>query len=175
MRPQLNNVCVVSKPEGGLPDAFVGSSEWLKLEPKVPSYFLLLALRSRFVREQLGVTGGQTRPRVQADRVANVKVPVPSEAVQEQASALLDTLIGSNAKLESQSIVFRAMLGDAEKAELAMQRDGAATAPDEVGCMGADDKCSLGSWHIRLPCNCYLAGYSRLCAQKANSKGRNAS
>jgi SAM-dependent methyltransferase len=99
MRPSLNNVVIVSRPQSGLPRAMCGSSEWVRLAPSTHPYFALVAARSSFVREQLHSTGGQTRPRIQPSDLARVQVPDPGP----EAAALIDGLLcaAHTARLEA--------------------------------------------------------------------------
>lgn len=82
LRPNLNNVAIVSRPVPDLPTAFCGSTEWIRLRPadEISRYFLLLAARSSFVREQLQATSGQTHPRARPDELPDVVVPDPGAA-----------------------------------------------------------------------------------------------
>ena len=91
IRPSLNNVVIVSRPQSDLPAAMCGSSEWVRLAPSGHPYFALVAARSAFVREQLRSTGGQTRPRIKATDLTEVSVPDPGP----EAQALMDDLVGS--------------------------------------------------------------------------------
>jgi len=90
MRPSLNNVVIATRPQADLPAAMCGSSEWVRLAPPSHPYFALVAARSRFVRDQLISTGGQTRPRIKAGDLETVEVPDPGS----EARALIDSLIG---------------------------------------------------------------------------------
>jgi len=80
IRPSLNNVVIASKPHPDLPSTLCGSSEWVRLKPEIDTYFALTAARSRFVRDQLKSTGGQTRPRIKADDLPGLFVPDPGAA-----------------------------------------------------------------------------------------------
>jgi SAM-dependent methyltransferase len=80
IRPSLNNVIIASKPHPDLPETLCGSSEWIRLKPEMDRYFALIAARSHFVRDQLGSTGGQTRPRIKASALPSLYVPDPGEA-----------------------------------------------------------------------------------------------
>jgi len=99
IRPSLNNVVIVSRPQADLPEAMCGSSEWVRLAPATHPYFALVAARSFFVREQLRSTGGQTRPRIKAADLETVSVPDPGP----EAQALIDELVGTahRARLEA--------------------------------------------------------------------------
>lgn len=99
IRPSLNNVVIVSRPQSGLPEAMCGSSEWVRLAPPTHPYFALVAARSSFVRAQLRSTGGQTRPRIKAGDLDEVQIPDPGP----EARALIDDLVGEahRARLES--------------------------------------------------------------------------
>ncbi len=77
IRPSLNNVVIAAKPHPDLPDSLCGSSEWVRLKPEFERHFALVAARSSFVRDQLGSTGGQTRPRIKADDLPDLFVPDP--------------------------------------------------------------------------------------------------
>jgi len=90
IRPNLNNVVIVARPSDDLPRAMCGSSEWIRLAPVAHPYFSLVAARSRFVRDQLASTGGQTRPRIRAGDLEEVVVPDPGE----EARVLIDGLVG---------------------------------------------------------------------------------
>ncbi len=99
IRPNLNNVVIVSRPLAELPPAMCGSSEWVRLAPVAHPYFALVAARSSFVRQQLQSTGGQTRPRIKAGDLESVEVPDPGP----EAAALIDALVGQahQARLEA--------------------------------------------------------------------------
>ncbi len=90
IRPELNNVVLVRRPDPALPAEMCGSSEWVRLRPRRTPHFVLLAARSSFVRQQLRATGGQTRPRIQAADLPDVEVPDPGPALRERLDALLD-------------------------------------------------------------------------------------
>jgi len=77
IRQSLNNVVIAQRPHPDLPIEMCGSSEWIRLQPQHESYFALVAARSRFVRDQLKSTGGQTRPRIKADDLPYLYVPDP--------------------------------------------------------------------------------------------------
>ncbi len=89
MRPELNNVVLARRPRAGLPSRMAGSGEWVRLRPRGEAAFTLLALRSRFARDQLVVTGGQTRPRARVEDIAGLELPDPGPS----ARAALDTLL----------------------------------------------------------------------------------
>jgi len=89
IRPSLNNVAVVQRPDPGVPSRMCGSSEWVRLRAAVQPHFALLALRSRFVRDQLRDTGGQTRPRIRAQDLDDVEVPLPPEALRARLDAVV--------------------------------------------------------------------------------------
>ena len=103
IRPNLNNVVIVSRPQADLPAAMCGSSEWVRLAPTSHPYFALVAARSCFVRTQLASTGGQTRPRIKAGDLETVKVPHPGD----EAAALIDGLVGQAHKkrLEARRVI----------------------------------------------------------------------
>jgi len=90
LRPANNKVAVVRRPDPALPDVLCGSSEWVRLRPHEHPYFALTAARSAFVRAQLQVTGGQTRPRLRADDLPGIAVPDPGPV----GRALVDRLVG---------------------------------------------------------------------------------
>lgn len=89
IRPSLNNVAIVSRPDPDTPEELCGSSEWVRFRAVARPHFALLALRSRFVRDQLRGTGGQTRPRVRAQDLDAVEVPLPDEALQARLDAVV--------------------------------------------------------------------------------------
>jgi SAM-dependent methyltransferase len=89
MRPELNNVVRAVRPRPDLPAQLAGSGEWVRLRPGAEPSFTLLALRSSFAREQLVVTGGQTRPRARVEDIAGLTLPDPGPT----ARAVLDTLL----------------------------------------------------------------------------------
>ena len=89
LRPANNKVALVRRPDPSLPDALCGSSEWVRLRPREHPYFALTAARSAFVRAQLQVTGGQTRPRLRADDLPEIAVPDPGPV----GRALVDRLV----------------------------------------------------------------------------------
>jgi SAM-dependent methyltransferase len=89
MRPELNNVVIAHRPRGGLPPRLAGSGEWVRLRARREPTFTLLALRSPFARQQLVVTGGQTRPRVRAEDIVALELPDPGP----KARAALDSLL----------------------------------------------------------------------------------
>ena len=89
LRPELNNVVLVARPDPALPEALCGSTEWIRLRPRRQPYFTLLAARSSFVRAQLRATGGQTRPRITGDDLPEVAVPDPGPELREALDAAL--------------------------------------------------------------------------------------
>lgn len=89
MRPALNNVAIARRPGRDLPATLCGSSEWVRLVPLREPYFALLAARSVFVRNQLADTGGQTRPRANAEDLPELEVPDPGPAARARLDALL--------------------------------------------------------------------------------------
>ncbi|MDP2311087.1 MAG: N-6 DNA methylase, partial [Pseudomonadota bacterium] len=89
MRPELNNVVLAVRPRPGLPARMAGSGEWVRLRPRGQAAFTLLALRSRFARAQLVVTGGQTRPRARIEDIAALQLPDPGPAARAALDALL--------------------------------------------------------------------------------------
>lgn len=89
IRPELNNVCIASRPDPALPAQMCGSSEWVRLIPRGTPYFTLLAARSPFVRAQLRATGGQTRPRVNTSDLPDIAVPDPGQAARLEIDRLL--------------------------------------------------------------------------------------
>ncbi|MDP2314740.1 MAG: N-6 DNA methylase [Pseudomonadota bacterium] len=89
MRPELNNVVLATRPRAGLPEQMAGSGEWVRLRPRGQAAFTLLALRSRFARDQLVVTGGQTRPRARVEDIAGLALPDPGPAARAALDALL--------------------------------------------------------------------------------------
>jgi SAM-dependent methyltransferase len=91
IRPNLNNVVLVSRPRADLPKTLCGSSEWVRMVPEAQPHFALTAARSRFVREQLASTGGQTRPRIKPTDLDEVRVPDPGP----ENRARIDSLVGA--------------------------------------------------------------------------------
>ncbi len=89
MRPGLNNVGIASRPTPDLPQNMVGSSEWIPMEAHQEPWFALLALRSPFVRSQLGTTGGQTRPRARIEDLPRILVPDPGERLRTRLDSAL--------------------------------------------------------------------------------------
>jgi len=90
MRPNLNNVAIAARPNPDTPADLCGSSEWVRLRPNRDPYFTLIAARSMFVRQQLQSTDGQTRPRVKADDIGNVQVPLPGKTAQQKIQELME-------------------------------------------------------------------------------------
>ncbi|MEL6341983.1 MAG: N-6 DNA methylase [Myxococcota bacterium] len=82
LRPNLNKVAIAARPDPSIPPRLVGSTEWVRLQPRDPAerYLLLLAARSSFVRAQLTATSGQTHPRVRSTELPNLAVPDPGDA-----------------------------------------------------------------------------------------------
>jgi len=99
MRPELNNVVLARRPRPGLPPRMAGSGEWVRLRPRAQRSFLLLALRSRFAREQVVVTGGQTRPRARVEDIAGLKLPDPGPAARAALDELLAETWAERARL----------------------------------------------------------------------------
>ena len=90
MRPGLNNVVRVARPRADLPARCVGSGEWFRFRPGREADFTLLAMRSRFARSQLAVTGGQTRPRARVEDVEALRLPDPGSG----ARTAIDSVLG---------------------------------------------------------------------------------
>jgi hypothetical protein len=99
MRPELNNVVRATRPRAGLPERLAGSGEWVRFRPGKQAEFLLLAMRSRFARAQLPVTGGQTRPRAHADDIAALRLPDPGESARDTLDEVLSELRGERQRL----------------------------------------------------------------------------
>lgn len=89
IRPSLNNVAIVQRPDPSVLAPMCGSSEWVRLHAATQPHFVLLALRSRFVRDQLRDTGGQTRPRIRAQDLDAVEVPLPPPALRARLDAVV--------------------------------------------------------------------------------------
>lgn len=89
IRPNLNNVVLVTRPRLDLPGKMCGSSEWVRLEPAEKPHFTLIAVRSCFVRNQLRSTEGQTRPRIRANELDDVEIPEPSDPVRGEIDDLV--------------------------------------------------------------------------------------
>ncbi|MFZ5475534.1 MAG: N-6 DNA methylase [Myxococcota bacterium] len=99
MRPELNNVVRATRPRAGLPARLAGSGEWVRFRPGRHGDFLLLAMRSRFARAQLPVTGGQTRPRARAEDIAALRLPDPGESARAELDATLRSLRAERLRL----------------------------------------------------------------------------
>lgn len=89
MRPALNNVAIITRPDPALPSTLVGSAEWVPLMPEAHPHFALLAARSSFTRTQLSQTGGQTRPRTSPQAIAAAEIPLPTEATRARLDRAL--------------------------------------------------------------------------------------
>jgi SAM-dependent methyltransferase len=105
LRPNLNNVAIVRRPDPRLPAAIVGSSEWVRLAPPIHPRFALVAARSSFTRAQVSSTEGQTRPRIRPSDLDEVEVPDPGET----ARAEIDRIVGRalDARWEARQILVR--------------------------------------------------------------------
>jgi tRNA1(Val) A37 N6-methylase TrmN6 len=93
IRPNLNNVALVRRPDPRLPELLCGSSEWVRIAPHRVAGFVLVAARSSFVRAQLAATEGQTRPRVRASEIPTLEVPLPPADVQVRMDAMIQGAI----------------------------------------------------------------------------------
>lgn len=90
LRPSLNKVIIVTRPDPALPEELCGSAEWIRLTPDAgEAHFALMAARSGFVRAQLRGTSGQTHPRVRVSDLQAVQVPDPGPELR----ALFSTVI----------------------------------------------------------------------------------
>jgi len=76
IRPYLNNVAIVDE-KPTKQNFFIGSSEWVRIKPKRYSYYLLLALRSKFTLFQTSASKGSVRPRFDPDKLPYIEIPVP--------------------------------------------------------------------------------------------------
>jgi hypothetical protein len=112
IRPSLNNVVMAAKPHPDLPHQLCGSSEWIRLKPTMDHHFALVAARSSFVRAQLGSTGGQTRPRIKAEDLADVFVPDPGaenrKAVDRLVAEALSVRRRARRQLDAVSALYEA-------------------------------------------------------------------
>ena len=102
IRPSLNNVVLASKPHPDLPELLCGSSEWIRLKPEFDRHFALIAARSSFVRDQLGSTGGQTRPRIRAEDLSGLFVPDPGERNRQAIDRIVSRALTSRQKARRQ-------------------------------------------------------------------------
>jgi hypothetical protein len=93
IRPNLNNVALVRRPDPKLPPVLCGSSEWVRIAPHGVPGFVLVAARSTFVRAQLQATEGQTRPRARASELPGLELPLPSEQAQVRMDALVQSAL----------------------------------------------------------------------------------
>ena len=105
LRPNLNNVALVRRPDPRLPPQLVGSSEWVRLAPPIHPRFALVAARSSFVRAQISSTEGQTRPRIRPADLDEVEVPDPGAT----ARAEIDRIVGQalDARWEARQVLVR--------------------------------------------------------------------
>ncbi|MEC7948885.1 MAG: N-6 DNA methylase [Myxococcota bacterium] len=112
IRPSLNNVALVRRPDPALPARMCGSSEWIRLRAAVQPHFALLVLRSRFVREQLRDTGGQTRPRIRAADLDGVQVPCPPTHLRARLDAVVEeahaTRLAARRRLDAAAAAYEA-------------------------------------------------------------------
>lgn len=125
LRPNLGNVAVARMPvdfDGPL----VGSPEWIALEFQEAPHYALHALRSPTWRQQLPVTGGQTRPRTTAADVLASRVPWPEDVLATRVDALSRKLHEERANLRGrldglQGLVDRYAAGEIDEAALAVE------------------------------------------------------
>ena len=105
LRPNLNNVALVRRPDPRLPAQLVGSSEWVRLAPEIHPRFALVAARSTFVRAQISSTEGQTRPRIRPAALDDVEVPDPGETARGE----IDRIVGKalDARWEARQVLVR--------------------------------------------------------------------
>ncbi|VUT24622.1 MAG: hypothetical protein MOIL_00589 [Candidatus Methanolliviera sp. GoM_oil] len=75
IRPYLNNVAVVDE-KPTKQNFFIGSSEWVRIKSKNYSYYLLLALRSKFTLFQTSARIGSVRPRFDPDKLPFIEIPI---------------------------------------------------------------------------------------------------
>ena len=110
IRPSLNNVVIAQRPHPDLPEEMCGSSEWIRLQPQHERYFALIAARSRFVRDQLKSTGGQTRPRIKADDLPSLYVPDPGldnrQAIDRIVSTAFEARIRARNQLDAVTALY---------------------------------------------------------------------
>lgn len=99
MRPELNNVVRASAPRAGMPSKMAGSTEWVRFRAEGTPDFLLLAMRSTFARDQLGVTGGQTRPRARREDIAAMALPDPGPEARAAIDAAVSRIHAERARL----------------------------------------------------------------------------
>ncbi|MEN0063550.1 MAG: N-6 DNA methylase [Myxococcota bacterium] len=84
MRPNLGNVTWLTS----LPPGSGGSPEWIALTPQEAPGYLWHALRTPTWREHLPRTGGQTRPRTDAEAVLASEIRWPDEATAKRVHAV---------------------------------------------------------------------------------------
>ena len=110
IRPSLNNVVIAQRPHPDLPSDMCGSSEWIRLQPQHEGHFALVAARSRFVRDQLKSTGGQTRPRIKADDLPYLFVPDPGadnrNTIDRIVSAAFDARLRARNQLDAVTALY---------------------------------------------------------------------
>lgn len=115
MRPELNNVGLVP----ATPDLPAeGSSEWLRLRPRVHPHFVTLALRSGVVRARLAVRSGQTRPRTTAAAIHALTVPDPGVEVRGRLDAALAEILAERRRLRARLLVITTLYEAFARGEL---------------------------------------------------------
>lgn len=103
MRPELGNVAIAA-------GAALGSAEWIQVRAPRLRHFLLHALRTPTWREQLAVTGGQTRPRTSLRAVRSSVVPWPGDAAAARVDALSERILTERAALRTRLDALQALL-----------------------------------------------------------------
>jgi len=89
IRPYLNNVAIVDE-KPTKQDFFIGSSEWIRIKPKNYSYYLLLALRSKFTLFQTSAVKGSVRPRFDLDKLLCIEIPIIRD---KNTLSLIDSVV----------------------------------------------------------------------------------
>lgn len=128
IRPSLNNVVIAARPHPDLPTQMCGSSEWVRLQPTHQAYFALVAARSKFVRDQLKSTGGQTRPRIKGEDLPSLFVPDPGADNRSRIDAIVaaafESRLRARQKLDAVAALYEQFgLGEIDQAALSAALD----------------------------------------------------
>ena len=125
LRPNLGNVAM-ARAAAGFDGPLVGSPEWIALDVAQDPHYALHALRTPTWRNQLPVTGGQTRPRTTASDVLASRVPWPEPQLANRIHRLSESLHRERAGLRDrldrlQRLVDLFAAGELDEAALAVE------------------------------------------------------